>query len=74
MKCFIGGKEEMSLTHNKKSFGKIIETPNHIEIQGKQLTNIVEDSVSTERIGDKVMVTCSFLADEYILIPSYSSE
>lgn len=69
--------EEKSLSEiygENTNFRKIILSSDGIEIQGKKLKNVIPDSIDIAAFGNKTMVACCFVCDEFSLIPSDSSD
>ena len=50
-------------------FGKIKLTPEGLDFEGKLITNLVKDSIKLRRFGNKTVVSCDFLCDEFQSIP-----
>lgn len=54
---------------NDTRLGKIKLTPEGLDFEGKLVPNLIKDSVKIKRFGDKTIVSCDFLCDEFQSIP-----
>ena len=67
-------KESLSNVYKKQNnIGSIKLTSEGIEIQGKQLTNLIEEPLVIERFGEYTIVECRFVCEEFQSIPKHSS-
>lgn len=71
----VGDRAVATLYENKSKkskYGKIIQLKKGIEIDGIRIENLLADSIKTEKLENYVLVTCTFLADEFEINPKQS--